>query len=140
MGLGMLAGVLWLGGLSGCATPSEGEIALAAPTFESLMEREVQLPPVQSFESADGTIRAAAAGKLSEPLEQTETGWYGAFDIGSDGAVNCVFYSQNVDAATAVKVHVAGFVETLREGVQAEGGAEVAEEQKVLAAVFADLC
>jgi len=111
----ILAGVLWVGGMLGCVTSTGGDAGPVAPTLESLMEREVQLPPVQSFGSADGKVRAAAAGKLSEPLARVEDGWYGAFDIGSDGMVECLFYPQSMDAATSLKVLVARFFESLRE-------------------------
>lgn len=84
-----------------------------APDATALMQREVELPEPVAFASVDGAIRGAARGTLLEELAENEGGWYGAFDIGTAGPIECQFYPEGGDAAASLKNLAAGFFEAL---------------------------
>jgi hypothetical protein len=66
------------------------------------MARELTLPRATAFEPTDGSFRVEAAGRLDTALEEFEEAWSGAFQIGSDAAVECLFFKETNDAAASL--------------------------------------
>jgi hypothetical protein len=105
----VLAGGLLLVACSGAQPAPEG----GSDSFEALRAREVALPEPQAIAAGDGSFRAQVSGRPASPLQQTEIGWFGSYEIGTEQAIQCLFFAQTKDVAASLQGLVEGYVQEL---------------------------
>ena len=102
--------------LAGACTTSPDPAPPEAPEtgpLDVLLEREVTLPRTTRVSAPDGSFRGKAASRGRVTLERTEVSYYGSFDIGTSGPIECHVLDESNDASVSLVALSESYLEEL---------------------------